>query len=73
MLWSEDLPGIEEEGGPVGPSAMALRCFRLVGPKYALTLLLLEHKKCGKSCVCSRPCNDNDDSIAPNLILVEIT
>ena len=34
--------------------AMALLCFRLVGPEYALALLLLGHKNCGKSCVCSR-------------------
>ena len=39
---------------------MALRCFRLVGPEYALALCLFQIV-------------NNDDSIAPNLILMEFT
>ena len=49
---------------------MALLCFRLVGPEYALALLLLGHKN---PLFVPDRCNNNDDSIAPNLILVEFT
>ena len=52
---------------------MALLCFRLVGPEYALALLLLGHKNVENPVFVPDRCNNNDDSITPYLILVEIT